>query len=80
MKSIGLRFTETSSTGQPARFENQAEQLHRFYDVYAFRFGRPENRQVAILFDDITERKKTEDTLRRQAALPRPEPRRHHGP
>ena len=56
-------------TGQPARFENQAEQLHRFYDVYAFRFGRPENRQVAILFDDITERKKTEDTLRRQAAL-----------
>ena len=31
--------------------------LGRFYDVYAFRLGRPEQRHVAILFNDITERK-----------------------
>ncbi len=51
-------------TGQPARFENQAAQLHRWYDVYAFRFGRPEDRQVAVLFNDISERKGAEEALR----------------
>jgi PAS domain S-box-containing protein len=50
-------------TGQPARFQNRAEQLRRWYDVYAFRFGRPEDRQVAVLFNDITERKRTEESL-----------------
>jgi len=54
-------------TGQPARFENRAEQLHRWYDVYAFRFGEPENRQVAVLFNDITERKKVEETVRQKS-------------
>ena len=39
------------------------KQLHRWYDVYAFRFGRPENRQVAILFNDITERKQSDENL-----------------
>ena len=42
-------------TGEPLRFQNRAEQLNRWYDVYAFRFGQPENRQVAILFNDITD-------------------------
>ncbi|MGA2192670.1 MAG: PAS domain S-box protein, partial [Nitrospirota bacterium] len=51
-------------TGEPERFENRAEQLHRWYDVYAFRFGQPENRQVAILFNDITERKRSEEAVR----------------
>jgi len=50
-------------TGKPVRFENRAEQLHRWYSVYAFRFGQPENRQVAILFNDITNRKKTEEEI-----------------
>ncbi|MDP3563013.1 MAG: PAS domain-containing protein, partial [Methanoregula sp.] len=40
----------------PVRFVNRAEQLHRWYDVYAFRFGQEENRQVAVLFNDITEK------------------------
>jgi len=51
-------------TGESIRFENRAEQLHRWYDVYAFRFGEPKNLQVAILFNDITERKKTEETIK----------------
>jgi PAS domain S-box-containing protein len=51
-------------TGESIRFENRAEQLHRWYDVYAFRFGEPENMQVAILFNDITGRKQAEDTIR----------------
>jgi len=50
-------------TGEPVRFENRAEQLHRWYDVYAFRFGEPRNMQVAILFNDITQRKQSEETI-----------------
>jgi PAS domain S-box-containing protein len=46
------------------RFENSAEQLHRFYDVYAWRIGEPTERKVAILFNDITERRKIEQALR----------------
>jgi signal transduction histidine kinase len=52
-------------TGEAVRFQNRAEQLHRSYDVYAFRFGEPANRQVAILFSDITERKLREDDVDR---------------
>ncbi|TAL06487.1 MAG: PAS domain S-box protein [Verrucomicrobia bacterium] len=52
-------------TGEPARFQNRAEQLHRWFDVYAFRFGDPKNRQVAILFNDITARKRSEEELRK---------------
>jgi PAS domain S-box-containing protein len=51
-------------TGQPARFVNRAEQLHRWYDVYAFRLGQPENRQVAVLFNDITDSRRAEEELR----------------
>ncbi len=47
-------------TGEPMRFEKPAEQLHRFYDVYAWRVGEPAERKVAILFNDITERKQAE--------------------
>lgn len=50
-------------TGESVRFENRAEQLHRWYDVYAFRFGDPKDLQVAILFNDITERKRSEETI-----------------
>jgi PAS domain S-box-containing protein len=50
-------------TGEPARFQNRAEQFHRWYDVYAFRLGDPKNRQVAILFSDITNRKTAEEKI-----------------
>jgi PAS domain S-box-containing protein len=53
------------TTGEPVRFENRAEQLHRWYDVYAFRVGQPEEHKVGVLFNDITERKKAEIQLRR---------------
>jgi PAS domain S-box-containing protein len=55
-------------TGEPVRFENQAAQLHRWYDVYAFRVGEPVERKVAILFKDITEHKQAEEALRKAQA------------
>src|SRR5215813_4344677 len=51
-------------TGEPMRFEKPAEQLHRLYDVYAWRVGEPAERKVAVLFNDITERKRAEEALR----------------
>jgi len=56
-------YGKIALTGESIRFENRAEQLHRYYDVYAFRFGDPKNMQVGILFNDITQRKKTEEQL-----------------
>ena len=58
-------YGRIAMTGEPARFQNRAEQLHRWYDVYAFRHGEPEKRQVAILFNDITARKRAEQELNR---------------
>jgi signal transduction histidine kinase len=57
-------YGKIAVTGQPLRFENIARQLNRWYDVYAFRVGRPQDRQVAILFNDITGRKRVESELR----------------
>ncbi len=56
-------YGKIALTGEPIRFENRAEQLHRWYDVYAFRWGDPHNLQVAIIFNDITNRKKAEEQL-----------------
>jgi len=56
-------FGRIALTGEPARIQNRVEQLQRTYDVYAFRFGAPKNHQVAILFNDITERKQAEEQI-----------------
>jgi PAS domain S-box-containing protein len=62
-------YGHVARTGESRRFENPAVALGRFYDVYAFRLGRPEQRQVAVLFNDITERKRGEEALRKTEEL-----------
>lgn len=53
-------------TGQPERFSLVAHYLdNRWYDVYAFRIGQPEERRIAILFNDISERHRAEESLQR---------------
>lgn len=56
-------------TGQPRRFEKKADAFRRWYDVYAFRVGKPLKREVGILFKDITQRKQDEEALKSQAEL-----------
>ncbi|MDT8307021.1 MAG: chemotaxis protein CheB [Anaerolineae bacterium] len=52
-------------TGKPERFTNQAKRLgNRWYDVFAFRIGQPDEHKVAVLFNDITKRKRAEEELR----------------
>ena len=58
-------YSGIARTGEPARFENFAAELQRWYDVYAFRIGEPDERRVAVLFNDITARKRAENELRK---------------
>lgn len=51
-------------TGQPTRFENHSHHLGRWFDVYAFPFDDPRDCHVAILFNDITDRKRDEERSR----------------
>lgn len=50
------KFGKVALDGKPLRFVMQAKKLNRWHDVYAFRFGEPQNRQVAVVFNNITKR------------------------
>jgi PAS domain S-box-containing protein len=56
-------YGELVKTGKPLRFEDGSDALGRWFDVHALRLGHPEQRRVAILFNDITERKLAESRL-----------------
>jgi PAS domain S-box-containing protein len=60
-------YGKIALTGEPQHFVNEARALNRWYDVYAYRVGAPESRQVAILFNDITVHKQAETEIRRRA-------------
>ena len=53
-------YGQVALTGKSVRFENGSETLNRWFDVYACRTGQPEARKVAIVFKDISERKRIE--------------------
>lgn len=57
------RYGHVARTGNRIHFEMQAKALKRWYSVDAFRVGQPEQARVAILFMDITERKRVEREL-----------------
>ncbi|MFC3457855.1 hybrid sensor histidine kinase/response regulator [Massilia haematophila] len=61
-------FGRVVATGEPARFVNEARALGRWFDLYAMRIGPPGERRVAVLFTDITARRRAEEELRRLAA------------
>ena len=56
-------FGEVALTGKPVRFVNEAKALNRWFDVYVFRFGGVESRKVAVIFMNITERRRAEQAL-----------------
>ncbi|HWL64301.1 MAG TPA: ATP-binding protein [Steroidobacteraceae bacterium] len=57
-------YGRIARSGEPARFELPAASLGHWYEVYAFRVGEPQQRRVAIIFDDITQRVMSEAALR----------------
>ena len=50
-------FGNVATTGIPSRFQHEAKQLGRRYDVYAFRIDEPQEHHVAILFNKIADSK-----------------------
>src|SRR5690606_4677355 len=50
-----------ATSGEAVRFQDRVEALNRWYDVFAFRFGDPEDRTVAILFHDISAARSVEE-------------------
>jgi PAS domain S-box-containing protein len=58
-------FGKIALTGQSIHFEIIAGSINRHYDVFAFRFGKPENLLVAFLFNDITERRQKEEEIKK---------------
>ncbi|MDB6056851.1 MAG: multi-sensor hybrid histidine kinase [Verrucomicrobiales bacterium] len=52
-------------TGEPVRFIKESPALNRWFDVHAFRVGNAADRKVAVIFNDITERKWHEEALRK---------------
>ncbi len=61
-------YGRVAVTGEPIRFAAEYESLGRWFDVYAFRVGEPEARRVAVLFNNITQRKRSEIALRESEA------------
>jgi PAS domain S-box-containing protein len=57
-------YGRVATTGEATRFENAAQALDdRWYDVHAFRIGAVDTGHVAVLFNDITERRRGELAL-----------------
>ncbi len=61
-------YGHVASTGEPANFESYAEAFQRWFDVRAVRVGDPADRQIAILFNDVTERREAQERLRASEA------------
>lgn len=62
-------YGKVVSTGESSHFTDYSRSMNSWFDVYAFRIGDEKSRKFAILFTNITERKKAEERISQQAAL-----------
>lgn len=54
------QYGQVALTGESVRFDEGSEVLDRWFEVYACRLGEPESHQVAIVFNDVSDRKRIE--------------------
>lgn len=64
-------YGHVAKTGESIQFENYAESFSRWFDVRAVRVGEPEERQIGVFFNDVTERRNAQDRLRVSEQLAR---------
>ena len=57
-------YGRVAMSGEPERFEQGFDAMGRWFSVYAFRIGDPAGHTVALLFTDITARRRQEQALR----------------
>ena len=58
-------YGRVAASGEPVRFEQGSAALGRWFDIAAFRVGAPDDRRVAVLFNDISARRSAEEALTR---------------
>ncbi len=56
-------YGKVAQTGEAVRFENHSAPMGRWFEVYASRIGGATSRRVAIVFNDISERKRFEEKI-----------------
>ncbi len=56
-------YGRVADTGDPIRFVNRSGVLDRWFSLFAFRIGAPEERRVAVLFTDVSAQKRAERSL-----------------
>jgi PAS domain S-box-containing protein len=61
-------YASVAVTGQSQRFEHWSDPMGRCFDVFASRVGGHDSRQVAILFNDVTERRRADQVLQEREA------------
>ena len=57
-------FAGVAETGEPARRLDHVAPLERWFDVYASRVGGPGSARVGVLYNDVTDLKASEASLR----------------
>lgn len=58
------QFARVAETGAPAHFEQGSDTLGRWFEAEAVRVGAPERRQVAVIFTDVTARRRADADAR----------------
>ena len=64
-------YGRVAKTREPENFESYAKAFGRWFDVRAVPVGDAADRQIAIIFNDVTERRDAEERLRASEALAR---------
>ncbi len=64
-------YGRVAKTREPENFESYAKAFSRWFDVRAVPVGVPRDRQIAIIFNDVTARRQAEERLRTSEALAR---------
>lgn len=64
-------YGHVAKTGESANFESYASNFERWFDVRAVSVGDPADRQLAIFFSDVTERRNAQERLLASEALAR---------
>ena len=62
-------YGKVALTGDPGHLVNEAMAIDGYYEVRAYRVGLPEQRRVAVVFSEISQRMRADKTLREQAEL-----------